>query len=164
MKNGHINKIDEQPKKQENKERKKTAETYDSIIEGFTQDEGLREALRDFLQYKVASCHRAKKEFTNRALKVNLTKLSKLTSDPREMVEIINQTLERSWSGFFPLKSDYSQKRQPAQQKLEISEPRIGSMRIDNMTGRQEVYRGNGVWEEYVSDYVPQEGDEDIDL
>ena len=124
----------------------------------------MREALRDFLQYKVASCHRAKKEFTNRALKVNLTKLSKLTSDPREMVEIINQTLERSWSGFFPLKSDYSQKRQPAQQKLEISEPRIGSMRIDNMTGRQEVYRGNGVWEEYVSDYVPQEGDEDIDL
>lgn len=146
------------------KERKKTAETYDSIIDGFTQDEELRGALRDFLQYKVASCHRAKKEFTNRALKVNLTKLSKLTSDPREMVEIVNQTLERSWSGFFPLKSDYSQKRQPAQQKLEISEPRIGSMRIDNMTGRQEVYKGNGVWEEYVSDYVPQEGDEDIDL
>jgi hypothetical protein len=146
------------------KERKKTAETYDSIIDGFTQDEELREALRDFLQYKVASCHRAKREFTNRALKVNLTKLSKLTSDPHEMVEIVNQTLERSWSGFFPLKSDYSQKRQPVQQKLEITEPRIGSMKIDNMTGRQEVYKGNGVWEEYVSDYVPQEGDVDIEL
>jgi len=146
------------------KERKKTAETYDSIIDGFTQDEELREALRDFLQYKVASCHRAKKEFTNRALKVNLTKLSKLSNNPREMVEIVNQTLERSWSGFFPLKSDYNQKRQPAQQKLEISEPRIGSMRIDNMTGKREVYKGNGVWEEYVSDYVPQEGDEDIDF
>jgi hypothetical protein len=152
----------EQPQPTKKKERKNTAETYDSIIDGFTQDEELREALRDFLQYKVASCHRAKKEFTNRALKVNLTKLSKLTSDPREMVEIVNQTLERSWSGFFPLKSDYSQKRQPTQQKLEISEPRIGSMRIDNMTGRQEVYKGNGVWEDYVSDYVPQEGDVDI--
>ena len=46
----------------------------------------------------------------------------------------------------------------------EYSEPRIGSMKIDNMTGRQEVYKGNGVWEEYVSDYVPQEGDEDIDF
>ena len=46
----------------------------------------------------------------------------------------------------------------------EYSEPRIGSMRTDNRTGRTEVYRGNGVWEEYVSDYVPQEGDVDIDF
>jgi len=55
-------------------------------------------------------------------------------------------------------------KRKPTQQKLEISEPRIGSMRTDNRTEKTEVYRGNGVWEEYVSDYVPQEGDEDIDF
>ena len=54
-----------------------------------------------------------------------------------------------------------------AQRKIDLSqysEPKVGSMRIDNMTGRQEVYKGNGVWEEYVSDYVPQEGDEDIDF
>lgn len=43
-------------------------------------------------------------------------------------------------------------------------EPRVGSTRTDNITGKQEVYKGNGVWEEYVSDYVPQEGDVDIDF
>lgn len=54
--------------------------------------------------------------------------------------------------------------RKPAQQKLDLSEPRIGSMKTDNRSGRTEVYKGNGVWEEYVSDYVPQEGDVDIDF
>lgn len=46
----------------------------------------------------------------------------------------------------------------------EYSEPKVGSMRIDNRTNKKEVYKGNGVWEEYVSNYVPQEGDEDIEL
>lgn len=60
-----------------------------------------------------------------------------------------------------PMPKNVTQQKRGATQG---HEPRIGSMRIDNMTGRQEVYKGNGVWEEYVSDYVPQEGDEDIDL
>ena len=42
--------------------------------------------------------------------------------------------------------------------------PKVGSMRIDNRTDKKEVYKGNGVWEEYVSSYVPQEGDEDIEF
>jgi len=57
--------------------------------------------------------------------------------------------------------------RKPTQRKLNLSEhsePRIGSMRTDNRTEKTEVYRGNGVWEEYVSDYVPQEGDVDIEF
>lgn len=65
------------------------------------------------------------------------------------------------------LNSDIPSKKPSSQRKSslsEYSEPRVGSMRIDNTTGRQEVYKGNGVWEEYVSDYVPQEGDVDIDL
>lgn len=48
--------------------------------------------------------------------------------------------------------------------KPKISEPRIGFMKTDNRTGKTEVYMGNGVWEEYVSDYAPQEGDVDIDF
>ncbi len=146
------------------KERKKPAETYDSIIEGFTQDQELREALRGFLQFRVASAHRQKKEFTNQALKLNLTKLSKLSKDPREMTEIVNTTVMNGWSGFWKPDGKRNQNRKPEQRKLDLSEPRIGSMRIDGITGKREVYKGNGVWEEYVSDYVPQEGDEDIDF
>jgi hypothetical protein len=90
----------------EPKERKKPAETYDSIIDGFTEDEPLRDALREFLRYKVATARRKKSEFTNYALKQNLGKLRNLADNPRDMIAIVNQTLERGWSGFFPLKSD----------------------------------------------------------
>ena len=92
--------------KTKDQERKKTDETFDSIIDGFTQDQGLRDALRGFLQYRVASSRKGGKAFTNHALKLNLSKLSKLSSDPAEMVEIVNQTVERGWSGFFELKKD----------------------------------------------------------
>ena len=95
--------LKENPTKEKKKERK-TAETFDTIIDGFTEDLELREALRGFLQYRVASARRQKKEFTNHALKLNLTKLKKLSADPKAMVEIVNQTVERGWSGFYELK------------------------------------------------------------
>jgi hypothetical protein len=92
-----------EPKK---KERKKPVETFDSIIDGFTEDEPLRDALREFLRYKVATAKRKKSEFTNYALKQNLGRLRNLADNPRDMLAIVNQTLERGWSGFFPLKDD----------------------------------------------------------
>ena len=146
------------------KERKKPAETYDSIIDGFTKDQDLRDALRGFLQYRVATARRQKKAFTNQALKLNLTKLRKLSSDPKTMTAIVNQTVEKGWSGFFELKDGQPSKQQRQMDLSEYTEPKVGSMRIDNRTDRKEVYKGNGVWEEYVSSYVPQEGDEDIEF
>lgn len=99
------NKEQQQPTTKK-KERKKFTETYDSIIDGFTEDEPLRNALREFLRYKVATAKRKKSEFTNYALKQNLGKLRNLADNPRDMLAIVNQTLERGWSGFFPLKDD----------------------------------------------------------
>lgn len=93
------------------KERKGQAETYDSIIDGFTDDRGLRDALRQFLRYRVASSHRAKKEFTNYALKQNLGRLRNLASDPETMTAIVNQTIEKGWSGFFALKEAGTDRR-----------------------------------------------------
>lgn len=145
-----------QPKKETNK-----PETFDSIIDGFTENQGLRDALREFLRYRLASANKSKKAFTNQALKLNLTKLRNLSSDTEEMVEIVNQTIEKGWSGFFELKD---QKPQRKASQSAHSEPMIGTIRTDNVTGKTDVYRGNGVWEEYVSSYVPQEEDEDIDF
>lgn len=102
-KNGHINKIEEQPKRQEDKERKRP-ETFDSIIEQFTEDQRLREALGEFVRYRTASAKRSKKAFTSYAMKQNLGKLRNLASDPKTMTAIVNQTIERGWSGFFELK------------------------------------------------------------
>lgn len=90
---------------QEKKERRKKAETFDTIIDGFTEDEGLRDALGEFLKYRRAS----KKALTNQALKLNLTKLSKLAEDADAMTAIVNQTIERGWTGFFPLKDNDNQ-------------------------------------------------------
>ena len=87
------------------KERKKP-ETFDAIIKRFTEDGELREALGEFVRYRTASATRAKKAFTSYALKQNLGKLRNLASDPETMTAIVNQTIERGWSGFFPLKGD----------------------------------------------------------
>lgn len=114
------NNKEQQQRTTEKKERKKPVETYDSIIEGFTQDQELREALRGFLQFRVASAHRQKKEFTNQALKLNLTKLSKLSKDPREMTEIVNTTVMNGWSGFWKPDGEKNQNRKQEQPKRNL--------------------------------------------
>lgn len=97
-KNQPINNLEDKakPKKEER-------ETFDSIIDGFTDDAELREALREFLRYRRAKG----KGFTNRALKLNLTKLSGLASDPKTMTAIVYQTIERGWSGFFAIRDGW---------------------------------------------------------
>lgn len=92
----------DEPKK---KERKKP-EAFDAIIEQFTSDVELRQALGEFVRYRTASAQKAKKAFTSYALKQNVGKLRKLASDPKTMTAIVNQTIERGWSGFFPLKDE----------------------------------------------------------
>ena len=143
----------EQPQSTKKEERKKPAETYDSIIDGFTQDQDLRDALSGFLQYRVATAHRQKKAFTNKALKLNLAKLRKLSSDPQTMTAIVNQTVEKGWSGFFELKDEQPRKPQRQMDLSEYGQPKPGDQRYDSSTGVTEIYKGNGVWEEYVSDY-----------
>lgn len=144
------------------KERKKPAETYDSIIDGFTQDQSLRDALRGFLQYRVASARRSKKEFTNQALKLNLTKLRKLSSDPKTMTAIVNQTVEKGWSGFFELKDGTPRKSQRQMDLSEYGQPKPGDQRYDSSTGVTEVYQQDGTWKAYEPSEDGEEY-EDID-
>lgn len=144
------------PSTKQPKERKKPTETYDSIIDGFTQDQELRDALRGFLQYRVATAHRQKKEFTNHALKLNLSKLRKLSSDPMTMTAIVDQTVEKGWLGFYELK-DVTANQDHMRNKAKPSEPTIGTVRYDNTTGRSEVYRGNGVWEAHMDEREDEE-------
>lgn len=134
------------PSTKQPEERKKPAETYDSIIDGFTQDQELRDALRGFLQYRVATAHRQKKAFTNQALKLNLTKLRKLSSDPRTMTAIVNQTVEKGWSGFFELKDGQPRKPQRQMDLSEYGQPKPGDQRYDSSTGVTEVYQQDGTW------------------
>ena len=53
----------------EEEQRRGESESFNTIIDGFTPYEPLREALREFIKYRVASSKLSKKAFTNRALK-----------------------------------------------------------------------------------------------
>ena len=83
---------------------------------------------------------------------------------PTKFEGYVNMT-PKKWEEWDSKDGQTQQSKPQRQMDLsEYSEPRIGSMKTDNRTGKTEVYKGNGVWEEYVSDYVPQEGDVDVDL
>ena len=47
-----------------------------------------------------------KKPLSDNALLLNCTKLSKLTKDDAEKIEIVNQSVMNSWLSFYPLKND----------------------------------------------------------
>lgn len=77
-------------------------ETYDSIIDGYTDDEGLRDALREFVRMRKL----IKKPMTNRALTNLLARLSRLSSEPSVQVAILDQSITHNWQTVYPLKDD----------------------------------------------------------
>lgn len=91
------------PSTKEPKERKKPAETYDSIIDSYTENGELRSALAEFVKMRKMM----KKPLTNKALSLLLTSkkgLDGLASNDAEKIDIVQQSIMRGWQGFFPLK------------------------------------------------------------
>lgn len=108
-------------KKVSKEQSSKPVENFNSIVEEATESEELRSALIEFVKFRKL----IKKPMTNKALELIISKLNKLGSSDREKVEIINQSIERGWSGVFALKSDepiqqgrYGQPTQPNPYKL----------------------------------------------
>ena len=97
----------EELKKERSKKKKK--KTYRSLVDEYTPDLDLRKALDDFV-----SMRKDMKGFTVRALELALSKLDKLAQDDQTKIKIVNQSIERSWKGFFPIKqqSAYTTQRQ----------------------------------------------------
>lgn len=144
------------------KEAKKPS-TFDAIIAERTDNQELANAIGEFIRMRS----RIKKPLTDYALTLRLNKLWRLGKTDDERIAIVEQSIGACWQDFFPLKDERATGHRKPQmtigEQTAQHEPPIGSTRTDNRTGRTEVYRGNGVWEDYVSDYVPQEGEEDID-
>lgn len=86
----------------EKKERKKdTSHTsYDSIIDGFTNNAELKTAIVEFVKMRKL----AKKPMTDRALSLLLRRLQTLSTDESEQIEIINQSIVGNWQSVYPLK------------------------------------------------------------
>ena len=85
----------------EKKENKKKKETLSSVINEYTDNEELRECLKEFVEMRKAG---QKGMFTVSALKKNLTKLNTLAVNDGAKIDIVNQSIEYTYKGFYPLK------------------------------------------------------------
>ena len=97
------NNCKEQPKQTtKKKERKKPAETYDSIVDGYTQDPDLRAAIFEFIKARKMM----KAPMTNVALTKMLGRLDKLANTTTAKAAILDQSIINGWKGVFPLKAE----------------------------------------------------------
>jgi len=64
---------------------------------------------KHYLDFRKAS----KGAFTQHAAELALKKLAKLYSEEQNTTDVIEQTIERGYTGLFPVKADYSPKKKP---------------------------------------------------
>lgn len=81
------------------KESKKT--NIDKIIEAYTKNDLLVEAIRDFIKMRST----IKKPLTDRALKGILNKLDTFAANDLDKVEILENSIMNCWQGVFELKN-----------------------------------------------------------
>lgn len=87
-------------KKERKKEKKQT--NYDSIINESIQDGSVKQEIYEFIKMRKLM----KKPLTDRALKLLISKLKKLSSIPAEQVQILDNSIMNNWQGIFPLKNN----------------------------------------------------------
>ena len=92
-----INNIDINNKENKKKERKST--TYDSILSSMDLEPRLKETLIEFIKMRKL----IKSPMTDHALELLIKKLEKMSSDVDVQIEILNQSIQNSWKGIFPI-------------------------------------------------------------
>lgn len=80
-------------------------------IDTYTRDDRLRESLYDFVQARKEM----KKPLSELAFDRLLKKLTTLADTDEERRMIVEESIERGWQGFFPLKDKPATFQQPAQ-------------------------------------------------
>ena len=83
-----------------NKKTKKT--DFDVLIDEYTCNDMLRTAIYEFIKMRKAN----KKPLTTYGLKKILNKLDALATDDDSKIQILDQSIERSWLGVFELKDN----------------------------------------------------------
>ena len=84
-----------------NKNNKKEKTNLDKIIEAYTKNDLLVEAIKDFIKMRKT----IKKPVTDRGLKGILNKLDKYGKDDLEKIEILENSIMNCWQGVFELKN-----------------------------------------------------------
>lgn len=87
----------------------KSNKGFTDVVRSYTSDPGLLDAINGYIDMRKA----IKKPMTEKALKMIFTKLDKIGKSAPEKIEIINQSVMNSWQGIFPIKQDFSGKKNP---------------------------------------------------
>lgn len=82
------------------KERKKET-TYDKIINDLISNEEIKDLIYEFIKMRALK----KKPLTDRALKIQINKLHKLSGDIEEQKKIIEKAIVKAWDEFYPINS-----------------------------------------------------------
>jgi len=109
-----------------------TAKSLKEIMESYTNDAELTEAIRDF----VIMRKEIKKPMTERAMQIMLRKLDKLAKCDADKIAILEQSIFNSWQGIFAVKLErtYS-KKQTTADKLDELERNCKSKGIIDIWG-----------------------------
>ena len=116
------------------KEKENKKSNIDKIIEAYTKNDLLVEAIRDFIKMRST----IKKPLTDRALKGILNKLDAFTANDLDKVEILENSIMNCWQGVFELKN----KKVPT--KVDTKNNNSISSSICNSKGK--YTRGVEVW------------------
>lgn len=81
---------------------KENLKSFDEIIDEYTDDVELKGALIEFMKMR----QRIRKPMTNYAFELLLKKLNKLGSTTKLKVDILNQSIVKSWQDVYELKSN----------------------------------------------------------
>lgn len=98
---------DKDNKKESKKESKNARNSYDSVIDNFTDDPDLIAMIKEFIKMRQL----IKKPMTNRALELMLNKLFELSKDTERQIKILDQSIVHNWLTVYDLKDDYKYKK-----------------------------------------------------
>ena len=83
------------------KEKEKSKTNLDKIIEAYTENDSLKETIKDFIKMRKT----IKKPVTDRSLKLTLNKLDQYGKNDSEKIEILENSIMNCWQGVFELKN-----------------------------------------------------------
>ena len=87
------------------KKRKKSAKAdLNGMIDSFTENEELKDALKAFLDMRKSIKRPIQTEY---AFKLALNKLKQLSDRDSDRIEIVNQSVEHNWQTFYALQNNY---------------------------------------------------------
>ena len=87
-------------KEKEKKNKTGSAASLEKVLSEFVLDESVKETIREFIKMRKL----IKAPMTEKALSLMINKLRDMSLDPDEQIKILNQSIENSWKGIFPLK------------------------------------------------------------